>query len=92
MSHVRECPQCGEIYVPANGPCETCGTHVVSVGLHTEEIAMKTRYEVRAYSKTGTYSEIIESTSAKAALARGLAIIRRHAFGRLLSWDVAAAR
>ena len=22
MSHVRECQQCGEIYVPANGPCQ----------------------------------------------------------------------
>ena len=24
MSHVRECQQCGETYVPANGSCPTC--------------------------------------------------------------------
>lgn len=24
MAHVRECQQCGEIYVPANGTCQTC--------------------------------------------------------------------
>ncbi len=24
MSHVRECQQCGETYVPANGTCPTC--------------------------------------------------------------------
>ena len=24
MSHVRECQQCGETYVPANGACQTC--------------------------------------------------------------------
>jgi hypothetical protein len=24
MSHVRECQQCGKVYVPANGPCPTC--------------------------------------------------------------------
>ncbi len=36
MSHVRECQQCGETYVPANGPCPSCEEHrsVGALGNH----------------------------------------------------------
>jgi len=31
MSYVRDCLQCGKTYVPANGPCPTCGPAIGNV-------------------------------------------------------------
>ncbi len=35
MSHVRECQQCGETYVPANGTCRTCEERLRRHGIVT---------------------------------------------------------
>jgi hypothetical protein len=31
MSYVRDCLQCGKTYVPANGPCPTCGPAIGNI-------------------------------------------------------------
>ncbi len=42
MSHVRECGQCGEVYVPANGPCPTCEARDALVDLAAQYTAIAT--------------------------------------------------
>jgi predicted ATP-dependent serine protease len=40
MSHVRECGQCGEVYVPANGSCPVCKAREALVDLAAQYTAI----------------------------------------------------
>lgn len=44
---------------------------------------MKTTYEVKGYTKTGIYAEVVEAETPKQALFKAMPSLRRMAFGKI---------
>lgn len=67
MSHVRECQQCGETYVPANGSCPTCAAAMpqftIECGIGADYFRFRADVEAPdlAAAKAMAYAELMET-------------------------------